>query len=559
MVLDADDCETSGHEGKPHSQEWQWRHMKRPEQRDWQQTQHILRLSVGNCRATEDDIEAMHDERLSQRLQTVICTAVYGTSGRTSRALLHSVAGGFLRNDSRGQCAMETRDAALSSFVFAPAGDGLNSLSLDTARGQSFAAGLATNRLVGAVAGAEVRLGDKAAGRIGAPVYNGCLGFAPFENFFESPFPEDSSDPSVRSHGRSACTLFSSGSVGRSAALCHVVNVSAARVIAEDPGEPQAANSRRLPRQEEQTNEEAEQGRQPESHEKRHLEEPHQQEGALWPSERLEQVPSRERGGQKAVRSIGATQKVFAETGSFLCVGRPELLRDKQPAAQVRVLLRDPTTGAAQERMVQVLLIHRNPEIFYIPELLTDAECDHLIEICRGRWERSKTSTGYATADPREYSSINSANRTSFSVPLEAGETLGVEIVERLVAAFADMNLENLEPLVIVRYEPGQCFKAHHDGGFRPKTLLLYLNDVEEGGETSFENLGFCITPAKRAGVLWANAFPGTNMIDPRMLHAGLPPSKGTKYVVNCFFNKDPVRLPATRTLNVPSAITPCI
>jgi prolyl 4-hydroxylase len=61
------------------------------------------------------------------------------------------------------------------------------------------------------------------------------------------------------------------------------------------------------------------------------------------------------------------------------------------------------------------------------------------------------------------------------------------------------------EPLQLVRYQVGEEYKAHCDFGYpdptRPyqptrfATLLLYLNDVPRGGETSFP--------------LWSNAETG--------------------------------------------------
>ncbi|CBZ50007.1 hypothetical protein NCLIV_004830 [Neospora caninum Liverpool] len=207
-----------------------------------------------------------------------------------------------------------------------------------------------------------------------------------------------------------------------------------------------------------------------------------------------------------------------------------------------QICYRNTFTGQLEERVIQILAIHENPGVYLIPELLTDSDCAHLLQLCEGRWERSKTSTGYATAEPRDYMSKKSPSRTSWSVPLAIGETGVVENIERIVSAFAGMPVEHLEPLAVVRYEEGQYFKQHHDGGFRPKTVLLYLNDVEAGGETSFETLGFRVAPMKGAGVVWSNSYPGTHEIDPRLLHAGLPPERGVKFVVNCFFNKDPIR-----------------
>ncbi|PHJ25300.1 2og-fe oxygenase family protein [Cystoisospora suis] len=216
------------------------------------------------------------------------------------------------------------------------------------------------------------------------------------------------------------------------------------------------------------------------------------------------------------------------------------------PAGQLhsckKIVQRNLLNGELVERLVQVLTIHENPEVYLIPDLLTDEDCTHLLQLCEGRWEPSKTSTGYASADPRQYASRKSPTRTSWSVPLALGETAGVENVEKLVAAFAGMPVEHLEPLVIVKYEEGQYFKQHHDGGFRPRTVLLYLNDVEEGGETSFDRLGFRVAPMKGAALMWNNSHPGSTDIDSRLLHAGLPPARGVKFAVNCFFNKDPIR-----------------
>lgn len=59
---------------------------------------------------------------------------------------------------------------------------------------------------------------------------------------------------------------------------------------------------------------------------------------------------------------------------------------------------------------------------------------------------------------------------------LEEAQTPGVVSVELLACALARLPLQHLESLVLVRYAEGEYFAEHHDGGFRPKTVLLYLN-----------------------------------------------------------------------------------
>ncbi|KAL8274397.1 hypothetical protein Esti_001719 [Eimeria stiedai] len=140
-----------------------------------------------------------------------------------------------------------------------------------------------------------------------------------------------------------------------------------------------------------------------------------------------------------------------------------------------------------------------------------------------------------------EYTTTESSTRTSKSVILQEAQTPGVVSVELLASALAQMPLQHLEGLVLVKYDEGEYFNEHHDGAFRPKTVLLYLNEVEGGGYTHFTRLGLQIAPAAGCGAVWGNVTP-SGCMDTRTLHAGVPPTKGTKYVVNCFFNESVVR-----------------
>ena len=87
--------------------------------------------------------------------------------------------------------------------------------------------------------------------------------------------------------------------------------------------------------------------------------------------------------------------------------------------------------------------------------------------------------------------------------------------------------------LVLKRYRPAhdERFQLHFDSIYsvsnRYLVMLWYLNDVAEGGETSFPQLGLVIRPA--AGRLLV--FPPYWMYQ----HEGVAPRSGEKYILSCY------------------------
>ena len=82
----------------------------------------------------------------------------------------------------------------------------------------------------------------------------------------------------------------------------------------------------------------------------------------------------------------------------------------------------------------------------------------------------------------------------------------------------------------IQRTDPGGGYHIWHcDSGDKPfarrvGTYLLYLNDVEEGGETEFLYLHKRISPKKGRLIIFPPNFPWT--------HRGNPPLSSTKYIM---------------------------
>ena len=100
---------------------------------------------------------------------------------------------------------------------------------------------------------------------------------------------------------------------------------------------------------------------------------------------------------------------------------------------------------------------------------------------------------------------------------------------------------DNQEKWQVLRYEPGQQYTAHFDAcnedtkefhdcvaneenkgwGKRVYTFFIYLNDVEEGGETYFPLLDKGFKPKKATAILWNNLTDDQSKSHPYSKHDG--------------------------------------
>lgn len=121
--------------------------------------------------------------------------------------------------------------------------------------------------------------------------------------------------------------------------------------------------------------------------------------------------------------------------------------------------------------------------------------------------------------------------------------------IDKITEQISNKPIINQEPLQVVKYDPNQEYKEHYDCcvpmdspickrdtmlyGLRFSTLLIYLNDVEDGGETYFPLLNSKIKPKLGKAIYFFNLTPNQNEYHLLSKHAGLPPTKGSKWVCN--------------------------
>ncbi|CAH2076577.1 unnamed protein product [Thlaspi arvense] len=129
-----------------------------------------------------------------------------------------------------------------------------------------------------------------------------------------------------------------------------------------------------------------------------------------------------------------------------------------------------------------------------------------------------------------------SSSRTSTGTFIRRGHDKIVEEIENRISEFTFIPVENGEALQVIHYGVGQKFEPHFDGMQRIATFLMYLSDVEEGGETVFPSAkgniskgGLSVSPKKRDALLFWSMRPDGSQ-DPCSKHGGSPVLKGNKW-----------------------------
>lgn len=167
------------------------------------------------------------------------------------------------------------------------------------------------------------------------------------------------------------------------------------------------------------------------------------------------------------------------------------------------------------------------PLILILENVLSHAECDTLIDLAKDRMQRAKIGKSH------EISEI----RTNSSMFLEESENEWVERIETRVSELMNIPVSNAEPLQILHYKAGEQYRSHVDYfssidvvNNRISTLVIYLNDVEEGGETYFPSLRFAVTP-KKGNAVYFEYFYNDKQLNELTLHGGNPVVTGEKWV----------------------------
>ena len=234
-----------------------------------------------------------------------------------------------------------------------------------------------------------------------------------------------------------------------------------------------------------------------------------------------------------------------------LCEPRCE--RHNRTAAFSPGTLRDLFDRAASFSEYAPSWLSRDPPILMLDTFLSSAEAEIISGVCGVALQRSLAGD--------QVSPVRTSQQCWCDQTCQARHPTVRGVVER-IHEITRTDSRTAEHLQIVRYEEGQFYKVHHDQnsamsspqGPRILTLFMYLNDVEEGGETAFTDLTtedgetLQIRPRKGRAILW----PSVSDHDPslaeiRTHHEAKPVVRGEKFGANLWIHLYDWQTPAAR------------
>ena len=137
-----------------------------------------------------------------------------------------------------------------------------------------------------------------------------------------------------------------------------------------------------------------------------------------------------------------------------------------------------------------------SPLVHITDDVVSPLECAHIIELAAPKMNQARVSG----AGGVRYSSGRSNTRTWMRQDVDAQ----VRRVAERIAGLVGLPLTHAESLQVIHYSVGQEYRPHFDaydlatekgrrycerGGQRLVAALIYLSDVDEGGETGFPRL----------------------------------------------------------------------
>lgn len=249
------------------------------------------------------------------------------------------------------------------------------------------------------------------------------------------------------------------------------------------------------------------------------------------------------------------------ELGKVKKVGSQRVLKEGEPRLLQQYRSPEPMLN------MTLKVLSCAPRAFEIDNFLSETEVNHILYLATGMNLHRSSTAGDNNQDKDAERDSTRDTRTSQNTWVYREKDTIVDTIYRRAADLLRIDEALMRPrsaeeypnmkssgslaeaLQLVHYDPGQEYTAHHDFGYadfarkdqpaRFATLLLYLNEGMEGGETEFPRWvnaetrkGLLATPKIGKAVLFYSQLPDGNM-DDWSHHAALPVKVGEKWLMN--------------------------
>jgi prolyl 4-hydroxylase len=197
------------------------------------------------------------------------------------------------------------------------------------------------------------------------------------------------------------------------------------------------------------------------------------------------------------------------------------------------------TTIRTPDRLVRVAARAVQPAMAVLNDVFSAQECEALIALARPRLAPS------TTVDPLTGKDRVGEQRSSLGMFFRLRENAFIARLDERVSALMNLPVEHGEGLQVLHYPAGAQSLPHFDflvpanaanraslerSGQRVSTLVSYLNEVEEGGETVFPETGWSVSP-QRGSAVYFEYCNSLGQLDHASLHAGAAVLRGEKWV----------------------------
>ena len=191
------------------------------------------------------------------------------------------------------------------------------------------------------------------------------------------------------------------------------------------------------------------------------------------------------------------------------------------------------------------VVIHiSDPEVIVFSDVFTSLECEVLVSLMQPNLVPS------FVFDNNTGGNILDSARTSKGAVFRRGENPIIDSLDERLAVLCNWPLNKTEQMQFLQYEKGERYIPHYDFfhlhqsgsketvesfGNRVATIIVYLQEPEEGGSTFFPDLNLRVNPVRGSAVFFSYNRPDPNT---RTLHSGEPVISGTKCIATKWFRE---------------------